>query len=157
MPEAPVANAYQWIKFVHVLGVIAWLGSLLTLVELNARAAKSGSRAAVETFADQSTFIGTRIAGPASGLTLLAGIGGMMVGHIGMTPWIWIGIVAMALFVLLGATVIRAASARLIAAVHASGTSQAELVQRMGRLRRWSLLNILVLVVAAAAMVLKPS
>ncbi len=149
-------NAYLWLKALHVLTAAIWLGSLVTLVELDARAIRSGSRAAVETFADQSRFIGLRIAGPASVLTLLAGIGGMVVGHVGMTPWIWIGIVAMALFVLTGVTVLRATSGKLAAAVRATGTSQSELASRMSRLRRWNLVNIIILAAAAVAMVLKP-
>ncbi len=152
----PFPNAYLWLKALHVLTAAIWLGSLVTFVELDARAIRSGSRAAVETFADQSRFIGMRIAGPAAILSLLAGIGGMVVGHVGMTAWIWVGIVAMALFVLTGVTVVRATSGKLAAAVRATGTSQAELATRMARLRRWNMINIVILAAAVVAMVLKP-
>ena len=151
------ANAYLWLKAVHVLAVAVWIGSLATMVELNGRAIRSGSRADVASFVEHSAFVGARIVGPAAGATLLAGIATMLIGRLDTTPWIWAGVGAFGLFVLLGVTVVRASSRRLTAAVRASGTSQAELGKLMRRVRRWSIVNLLVLTAAVVAMVFKPA
>lgn len=68
-------TTYLLLKFLHVLGAIAWIGGLLMLLVLNARMGREGEATVVAALGRQSEYLGRSVLGPAMLLTLLAGFG----------------------------------------------------------------------------------
>ncbi|HEX7071032.1 MAG TPA: DUF2269 family protein, partial [Rhodothermales bacterium] len=79
---------YNLFKFIHVLAAIVWIGGLVAIGFLNARLATAGDRSALASLARESETFGKKIAGPASGVVLVAGIVMMGVAKMGMPFWI---------------------------------------------------------------------
>lgn len=65
---------YTLSKFVHVSAVIVWLGGQVAIAVINARLARTHDPTQMAPLTRASRFFGTAIAGPAAGLTLIAGI-----------------------------------------------------------------------------------
>ena len=147
---------FLWLKFLHVLTAMIWVGGLVVLAVFNFRLSRTRERPFVLALARQSQFLGTRVLGPASGLTLLSGIIVMAVGHVGMTLWVIWGFVAFLLSAALGATLLRRAAGELGHRLEAGDDDRAvAAVQR--RLAGLHLVNLVLLASAAGAMVIKPT
>lgn len=147
---------YLVLKFIHVLSAIVWVGGVIAVTVLNLRVARASASAALGTLIDASGFYGRAVVGPAAGLTLLAGIGTAATGGIPMRSlWIIWGFAAIVLSVALGATLIRVNTQRIGELAAAGNVAQLPSVQR--QLAWVNALNILLLLSAVAAMVLKPS
>jgi uncharacterized membrane protein len=151
-----MTNAYLWLKFLHVAGVAVWFGGLAALITLNRRVSRSTDAVIVAAVANEAQFVGTRVIGPASGITLLAGVGMLLVSDLGFPVWVLWGVIVFFLFGTIGSTVIRATSADLQRLI-ASGNAQAgELTPLLRRMALLSTINLSLLVTAVWAMVFKP-
>jgi uncharacterized membrane protein len=81
---------YNLFKFLHVAGVIVWLGSVTTLTLLNARLARDSANGdGAAALARVTGAFGRTVVGPAAGLTLIAGIVTAIVGGLEMGA-LWI-------------------------------------------------------------------
>ena len=149
-------SAYNWLKFIHVAATAAWIGGFGAIAVLNALATRSAEPKEVATFLRYGRALGAWLAGPASGLALLAGVGAMLVGHLAMPVWIIWGIGATVVFILIGVTALRPALTRLVAAADA-GSSPDEIRRLLRHQRRLLAVNLLVLLSAVWAMVFKPT
>ena len=149
-------GAYNWLKFIHVTATAGWIGGFAAIAVLNALATRSAEPKEVATFLRYGRALGTWLAGPASGLALLAGVGAMLVGHLAMPMWIIWGIGATVVFILIGVTALRPALTRLVAAADA-GSSPDEIRRLLRHQRRLLAVNLLVLLSAVWAMVFKPT
>jgi uncharacterized membrane protein len=148
---------YLLLKFVHVLAVIAWVGGVLALALLNARAARLDDGEAQAVMRRLNEYLGRVAIGPAMLLTIIAGIAtALSVGLPFTALWIAWGIAG---FILSGA---------LTAALGRTSTQFGELAPgdaaagaRMETLRRRLLalnaLNLLLLASIVWAMVFKPT
>ena len=149
-------NAYMWLKFLHVTGVAIWFGGLTALITINRRVSRSSETAIVAAVAHEAQFVGTRVIAPASGITLLAGVGMLLVSDGGFPLWVLWGVIVFFLFGLIGSTAIRATSADLQRLI-ASGNAQAgELTPLLSRMALLSTINLSLLITAVWAMVFKP-
>lgn len=149
---------YSLFVFLHVTAVIVWIGGLVTLAVLNARLAGGGEPAAVATLAGFSRFIGTRVLGPAAGVTLIAGAASVFAGGIGMPFWIVWGLGAMVLSGALGATLLRRTAMEIDNGIaEGQQVSDAALLPLQRRLTRLHVINALLLLSAVWAMVAKPT
>jgi uncharacterized membrane protein len=62
---------YLLLKFLHVTGVIVWIGGMLTLVIINARVGRGGDMAQLAALGQQSEFYGRSVwSGPVGGVPL---------------------------------------------------------------------------------------
>lgn len=105
-----------------------------------------------------SRFFGSRIVGPAAGLTLIAGLVMVAAGGLQLTSlWILWGIGGLLVSMALGATVIRRTGDDLRARTAAGDADAAVIGVLQRRLRGLSVVNLLVLFSAVAAMVFKPT
>jgi uncharacterized membrane protein len=151
-----MGDAYSWLKFIHVVAIAGWLGGLAAIAILNVVASRQAEAHDVTTFLGYGQALGAWLAGPASGLALLTGVGGMLVGHLSMQAWIVWGIAAVVLFIAIGVIALRPILKRLAAAAVA-GAGPAELRPLLRRQRLLLLINLVVLLSALWVMVVKPA
>lgn len=147
---------YNLFKFLHVASVIVWVGGVTTLTLLNIRLARdSANGAGAVTLARATGAFGRTVVAPAAGLTLLAGIITSVVGGLSMGAlWITWGFTAILVSMVLGMTALRRTTAALETALVESPERVGAL---RGRLTSLNLVNLLVLLSAAGAMVFKPT
>ena len=153
-----VFNAYNVLKFVHVLSVIAWIGGVACLAVLVWRVRRERDRAVLVALLRQATTYGQMVAGPASGLVLLSGLG--MVGMAGIgfgTFWVLWGFTGIVLHFVFGAVFIRKRMMELTQLASAEGTSDQSLAEAGGKLWTVQLIYLAIMASVVWAMVLKPT
>jgi uncharacterized membrane protein len=151
-------NLYSIFKFLHVVAVILWLGSLFTTTVVTARVAREGNQSAMASLARQSEFLGRAVIGPAAALVLIAGIVMVIDGGIGFgTLWIAWGIGAVVVSMGLGASAIRRSSQELGRLLASEGRDEGAVLSVQRRLRMFSVINLLVLLSTVWMMVVKPT
>ncbi len=133
--------------FLHLAGVLTWVGGGIAVSTLTARLFARGDRAGLFAHLRNTEFVGKAVLMPASVATLVGGIGLMAAEHVEMQPWVGWGFGALVVAAVLGATFARRAAAAVLASGGAEGA---------GRLVAWNATILLVLVSAVAAMVFKP-
>lgn len=149
---------FETAKFIHILGVVVWVGGVVTLGVINARVSRVDDTAVVAELGRMSGWLGQRVFGPAAGITLLAGL--VTAGAAGIsfsTPWIVWGFAAIVVTVALGSTVIRRANEQLAEMMPSAGFEDPQVQRLRRRLSRVGALNLLILLSAIWAMVVKPS
>ncbi|HEV7836921.1 MAG TPA: DUF2269 family protein, partial [Gemmatimonadaceae bacterium] len=130
-----MVNAYNILKYIHVLSVIAWLGGVACLSVLVWRVRREQNRVILAGLLRQSTVYGQMVAGPGSGLVLLSGLG--MVGMTGIgfgTFWVVWGYAGILLHFLIGAVLIRKRTMELARLASADGVDDQALAEAGGRL-----------------------
>ena len=101
-------NAYNVLKFIHVLSVIAWIGGVTCLAVLIWRVRRERNRTILTTLLRHATTYGQMVPGPASGLVLLSGLGMVGMAGIGFTTfWVLLGYAGILLHGVIGAVFIR--------------------------------------------------
>jgi uncharacterized membrane protein len=148
---------YLFLKFLHVLAVIVWVGGTVALVAINAHLARTGDAAGMVIMGGQSDFFGRVAIGPAMVIALIAGVAtAARIGFPFTSLWIIWGIAG---FIISGG---------LVAAIGRSARELGELAPqappvdaRVDTLRRrLTLLNTINLILLASvvwAMVFKPT
>jgi uncharacterized membrane protein len=145
-------------KFLHVASVILWLGGVCTLTILNLRLTRTQDNGLLLALLQQSNFYGKAIIGPASALTLIAGIvTAVNVGYPFSALWISWGFMAIFASVILGATLLRSVNGQLLALAPLAKPGEPRLRALQQRLGALNLINFLLLLSAVGAMVFKPS
>lgn len=150
-----MTDAYIWLKFIHVASIAVWFGGFAALGIMNTVASRKADKGEVAHYLLYGQALGARVAGPASGLALIAGVAAMIVGRTGMQPWIAWGFVVFALFAAVGVLGMRPVTKRLIAATEAPPDT-GEIRRLLRRQRVLLLTNLLLLLTAVWAMVFKP-
>lgn len=144
---------YNLLKFLHIVGAIAWVGGLIAVAVLNARFSQREDRSARVAMTRQTRAMAAFVMMPGAILALIGGIGMMALARTGFPLWIDWGLAAIMLSILLGATVLRKAGSELTQRL--SGSGEVRRLER--RLALWSVINIAVLLSAVWAMVFKPA
>jgi uncharacterized membrane protein len=145
-------------KFLHVLAVIVWVGSVLTVNVLQVLTGRGGDRAAQGSLLRLSDLYGRAVIAPAAALTLLTGLVRVEQIDVGYgTFWVVWGIVAVAGSLALGATMIRATNAALRALAAEAGPDNPRWVALQRRATTLFGVNLLLLVSAVWAMEFKPT
>lgn len=148
---------YTLLKFIHVLAVIVWLGGVTTVVVLNARLTAETDPAAGRLLWKQSSAVGQTLIGPGAGIALLAGIA--MAGVTGWSFPFWMlwGLGTVVASLALGAVFIRKAAVAYAGLVQRDPLEAELLASARRRLTMLNVVNLVVLVLAVAAMVFKPT
>ncbi len=148
---------FETAKFIHILGVVVWVGGVVTIGLLNARVARGNDIALVGALGRLSGWLGQWVFGPAALVTLLAGLVTAGVAGISFSSlWIVWGFAAIAVTVALGVTVIRRTNEQLAALLPSAGLSDPRVRRLRLRLARLGAVNLLILLSAIWAMVAKP-
>jgi uncharacterized membrane protein len=149
---------YDWLKLIHVLGAMVWVGGAVAIqfVAIRAMASKDPLRQA--TFTGDVEWLGMRVFTPASIIVLLAGIAMVLDSGIGFTPaWILAGFGGIAFTIVVGAAFLGPESGRLKKLISERGEADPEVIQRRNRIFMVSRIDLLVLIFVVAMMVFKPS
>ena len=156
--ETIVLNAYEVLKFLHVLSVVVWVGGVAGLSVVTWRLRAERNREVLAALLKQATSFGQRIAGPASFIVLLTGP--MMVGmaHIGFgTFWVLWGFAGLTAHFWIGATALRRRTSALLQVASTSSGDDAAILVAARRLWSAQLIYLAIMAAVVAAMVLKPT
>jgi len=151
-----VFTLYNVLKFLHILGVVVWLGGLLTMLMLSTRFARSRDPAVMRALSEQGRFLGAAFFGPAAGITLITGIGLVMVGHLsfGML-WVSWGMTGVILSLIVGGAMVGRIAAQLTKRIEAGQADAAMIAATQRKIVRLNLVNLIILVSVVFAMVFK--
>ncbi|MGH7444660.1 MAG: DUF2269 family protein, partial [Longimicrobiales bacterium] len=69
-----MALLYNLLKFLHIGGVIAWVGGMIMMILIQRRLAQVGDRAAMASLGQQGAFVAQRLFGPAAMTVGVTGI-----------------------------------------------------------------------------------
>lgn len=150
---------YELFKFLHLTGVIAWLGSGIGLTILWRGLAKAGSVDAVKAITGQNKALSAKLFGPAVLLTLAAGVA-MVID----TPaidfsdlWVVIGFAGIVLSGVLNGAIADPASKQMVAAIESGGFNSTDATAARSRVSMAGNIELLVLFAVVLVMVVKPT
>jgi len=150
-------NWYTFLKFLHVLAVVLWIGGVTGLAFVGWRMAKERNRALIIALLQQGMTYGQRVVAPAAGVVVLSGLAMVGIGHIGFgTFWVWFGYGGVLVQALVGGFLIQKRAAEVRQLASASGDEVA-LVAAARRLWNTQLVYLLLFAIVIAAMVVKPT
>jgi uncharacterized membrane protein len=149
---------YDWLKAIHVLGAIVWVGGAVAMQLLAIRAMASKDTVRQATFSADVEWMGMRVFTPASVVVLLAGIAMVLDAGIGWTDaWILAGLAGIAFTIIVGASFLGPESGRLKALIAERGEGDPEVIRRRDRIFLVSRIDLAVLIFVVLMMVLKPA
>jgi uncharacterized membrane protein len=147
---------YLVVKWIHILAAITALGSNITYAVWFSRSAPSSQ--ATLFVLNTVAFLDRRVANPAYGLSLLSGIGMILLGHWAITtPWLLSGIVLYVCTALLGIFGFSPVMRRQIQLAESASPQSPEYMAAARRSTLIGLLLILIVVVIVFLMVAKPA
>jgi uncharacterized membrane protein len=153
-----VLNAYGFLKFLHVLSVVVWVGGVAGLSVVTWRLRSERNREILAALLRQTSTVGQFIAGSASFVVLITGL--MMVGmaHIGFaTFWVLWGFAGLTAHFWIGATALRRRTSALLLLATAGSGDDAAIDVAARRLWSAQLIYLGIMAAVVAAMVLKPT
>jgi uncharacterized membrane protein len=149
---------YEWLKALHVLLAVVWVGGAAALQVLAIRIERERDPLRMAAFAGQAEWMGMRVFAPASGLLLIFGIW-MVIEEPAWTFgqfWILAALAMFAFSFLSGLLYISPQSGRLKAIFETRGPDAPEAVALLGRLFLISRIELVLLVLIVFDMVMKP-
>jgi len=154
---------YVTLKFIHVMAAIVWIGAGFALTAVSVGLLQARDYVGAASVGRQTEAFGRQVFGPAAGITLLAGIGMVLVGDLSWgETWITIGLVGVALSFVFGAVLGERASRDLRVALTAATEDATPTVDHGGiaglrrRLAMVSVADLVILTIVVWAMVVKP-
>src|SRR5262245_2514921 len=148
---------YLWLKFFHLVFVVAWIGAVTALTAFNLLLLSTIDRHFLRSLLRYSGAMGGLLIGPAAGLVLLTGLAMVWVGHTGFPLWIMWGIVTIIVAVTVGGIVFRRAAMQFARLLGQPDASDDAIAAGQRRMALQGLTMVLLLVLAVWAMVFKPS
>jgi hypothetical protein len=149
---------YEFLKTVHVLLAILWLGGAITFQLIANRILKEDPSTRLVGFSRDTEAIGMKIFLPASIVLLLAGVL-MVIDTPGIDftdAWIVIGLGGILSTIIIGAGFLGPEAGRLGALIEEKGENDPEVVQRISRILMIGRIDLTILLIVAANMVIKP-
>ncbi len=147
-------DAYPFIKALHVISVVMWVGGDFALLVVSLRRQRAGDIAAFVRFLPDVMFITTHVAIPASLVALACGLTMAFMSWGFGQLWILIGLAGFATVFVSGTAFLRPRTEQLLAT--GGQGSPAELAARAGGLLRLVGFDHVVMFLVVADMVLKP-
>lgn len=148
---------YDVLKVVHVLSVVVWIGGTVALTTVSSFLLRARDRATLAAWFPHTARYGQRIAGPASGLVLLSGIGMMILGKLGNALWVHLGFAGIALSILYGVTVMRKQAMALVPLLSAPQPDDGRILAAGQRMLAGNAVYLLLMASVIVVMVLKPT
>jgi len=148
-------DLYPFIKALHVVCVIMWVGGDFALLVLSFRHQRAGDVAGFVRFLPDVMFVTRHVAIPASLVALACGLTMAFMSWGFAQLWILIGLAGFATVFVGGIAFLRPRTERLLAAAD-QGIPPAELAERAGKILRLVGFDHVVMFLVVADMVLKP-
>lgn len=149
-------STYELLLFLHLLFVVAWVGTDVGLQVLSLRSLRAGPTRTVEFLADVE-WLGARLLVPASLLVVLFGV--LLVDEAGYDfsqTWITLGFVAFLLSFLAGSGFLGPESGRIARLAADHGAESPEVKSRIRRVLTVSRIELVILVAVILDMIVKP-
>ena len=148
---------YEFLKFVHVLAAAAWVGGGIVMQILAMRARRSNDPGRIAAFSGDAEAVGVRVFMPAAIVLLVSGIWAALRGDLDFgQAWISIGFAAVIATLFLEMGFLGPESGRLKALIAERGPTDPDVGRRVGKILLLARIELVVLVVAVWAMVVKP-
>ncbi len=152
-------TVYDWIKLVHVLAAVAWVGSSIFVQLYATKLDRSGDRAKLAGFAQDIEFFGGRLFAPASVVVLVVGV--VLVWYDPRWAvkdlWVILAILGFLYTFVTGAFVLGPESGKLGRLIEEGRSpDDPELQRRIHKIFLVSRFDLLVLVLVVTDMVVKP-
>lgn len=148
---------YNLLKFLHISGVIVWLGGMIMMVLIQRGLAKTNDRAGMAALGRQGGAVTQHVFGMAAMTVGLTGI--IMVATTALSftsAWVLWGFIGMFLSFGLGGNMARKAGMRLGELMQTPSPDAAAIAAARQSMARAVTINILILLSVVAAMVFKP-
>jgi uncharacterized membrane protein len=148
---------YTFFKSVHVVAAAIWIGGAMMIQALALRITRTGDGRRQAEFAKDSEIVGMRLFIPTVWILLFAAIGMMINGDWSWGQnWIVLGLIAFALSFAVGAGFIGPESGRIAAVIEREGPESPAALARIRRILLISRCELVVLIIVAVNMVVKP-
>jgi uncharacterized membrane protein len=148
---------YEFLKLIHVLGAITWVGTSIEQQLVGARAMSSSERGRLAHFVDEAEWVGVRIMTPAAILAVIVGV--LMVIESGWNfsdTWILIGIGLFILTSLNGMVFLTPQTKKLKSLIVERSENDKGVQALVKRVTLASRIDLLILIAIVADMVIKP-
>ena len=149
---------FEFLKTVHILMAITWLGGAITFQLLGIRVLKENPPTRLAAFTRDTEAIGMKIFLPVALVLLFMGI--LMVidvpGIDFTDTWIVIGLLGIVSTIIIGAGFLGPESGRLATLIDQKGETDPEVVEKVKRILLISRIDLAILLLVAANMVIKP-
>jgi len=153
-----MSSLYLALKFLHVVGVIFWIGGITAMTIWTVRAGSDPDRRSLAVTLRHALFYGQRVVGPSSGVVLLAGIAMVIQAKIGFgTLWIVWGLAGILIHFILGFTVLSKNGQRLAQIAESGTPDPGALDQVLRRQKTVATIYVLIMLSVVWAMVTKPT
>jgi uncharacterized membrane protein len=153
-----VLNAYGFLKLLHVLSVVVWVGGVGALSVVAWRMRNERTREALAILVRQASMYGERVAGPASLVVLITGPILVGIGRIGFgTFWVLWGFAGLTAHFWIGATALRRRTKVLLQLASGGSADDAAVLEASRKLWSAQLIYLAIMAAVVAAMVLKPT
>ncbi len=151
-------NAYTFLKFLHVLSVVFWIGGAAGLAFVGWRVAKERNRVLLTALLEQGMTYGQRVIAPSAGIVLLSGLALVGIGHIGFgTFWVWFGYGGVLAQFVVGGFLIQKRAGELKQLAATPSGDDVALVAAARRLWNTQIVYLILFAIVIAAMVIKPT
>jgi len=150
-------SLYELLKFIHILGAIAWVGTSIEQQLVGMRAKRSGDPDRYARFVDEAEWVGLRIMTPAAVLVVIAGVAMVIESGWNFSDmWIGLGIGLFVLTSLNGMLLLNPQSKQLKALIAERGMTDAGVQEKARRVTLASQVDLLILIAVVWVMVVKP-
>ena len=150
-------SLYEFLLLVHVLMAVTWVGGDIAIQVLAVRATRAKDPVRTALITGEIEWMGLRVFMPASILLLIFGIWTSHEGNWDFgQAWISVGFAAFLSSFFLGMAFLGPESGRIKKLGQDRGFEDPEVLRRIGRILLFSRLELIVLIVAIWAMVVKP-
>ncbi len=149
-------TTYEWLKFGHLLGVVAWVGANIMLQFLSLRVLRAGGQRGVDFIADIA-WLGTRYFIPIA-LTVVA-LGFGLVAELDLDLgefWLTAGLAMFLISFISGSAFLGPESGRIAALATERSPDDPEVQRRISRLLWVARIELLLLILTIFDMVVKP-
>ena len=148
---------YEFLLFVHVLGAIIWVGGGAALNIAGTRLVRASEPHALAGFANQVSFLGSRVFAPVSGLMFLAGVAMTVDLWSFRDLWIAIGVAGFLYSFVTGAAIIGPLAGKTGRLIEERGGGDPQVISNIKKLFLFGRIELLVMIVVVAAMTMKPT
>ncbi len=154
---AELATTYTWLKSIHVLAAVIWVGGACTLQVLAILANRSTEPGELAAFARNASWVGERVFVPASLVLVVFGAWTVHEGGWSYSQtWLWLGLLVFAASFLVGAGFLGPEGKRIARAIEQGGPGSPEARMRINRIFLVSRIELLFLLLIVLDMVIKP-
>lgn len=148
---------YELLKFIHIIGAIAWVGTSIEQQFVGYRAQRSGDPDRFARFVDEAEWVGLRIMTPAAIVVVFAGVAMVLESGWNFSDtWISIGIGLFILTSLNGMLYLNPQSKRLKHAIAEHGPTDERVQAQARRVGIASQIDLVILLAIVWVMVTKP-